>query len=30
MFYVTSVDEDTIKVYHAMAMRPGILKELGD
>jgi hypothetical protein len=29
VFY-NPIDEDTIKVFHAMAIRPGILKELRD
>jgi hypothetical protein len=29
VFY-NPIDEDTIKVYHAMVMRPGVLKELRD
>jgi hypothetical protein len=29
VFY-NPIDEDAIKVYHAMATRPGVLKELRD
>jgi hypothetical protein len=29
VFY-NPVDEDTIKVYHAMALRPGVLNKLRD
>jgi hypothetical protein len=29
VFY-NPIDEDTIKVFHAMALRPGVLKEFRD